>query len=135
MTELLKAAGGNAALVAFGAIALANVIIWFAGGRWTPQKRAYVGIAAVLIVIGVWYWADASAFPSTRPGIVSVIVASLVLVLAAAGAPVYKETFFSPKAEEPETIDVTDQAGITRTVEVVPPPAEKPARTWGVWSR
>lgn len=134
MGELLKAAGGSASLIALGAIALANVIIWFAGGKWTPQKRAYVGIAAVLIVVGVWYWADAAAFPATRPGLVSVIVAALVLVLAAAGAPVYKETFFTAKADEPETIEV-EQHGVTKVMQVVPAPDEKSGKTWGVWSR
>ena len=124
MAELLKLAGSNAALVALAAIALANVIIWFAGGSWTPQKRAYVGIAAVLGVCGLWYWANAASFPSTREGIVVLVVGSLVLVLAAAGAPVMKETFVSGSPSEPPA----SLEGIGDAT-----PAKK-ARTWGVWS-
>jgi len=133
MSELLAAAGPLAALIALGAIALANVVIWFAGGKWTPQKRAYVGMACVVIVLGVWYWASSRTLPPTREGFVLLVVAAFVLVLAAAGAPVMKETFIrSPK--EPEILDVTTDNGITKTVRVVPE-SENEVRTWAVWSQ
>lgn len=121
-------------IIALGAIALANVLIWLLGGAWTPQKRALVGIASVLVVFGVGWWASPDAFPETRQGIVSLVVTALVLVLAAAGAPVYKESFFTGKQQEPETIDITTNDGIVKTVHVVPAP-ENSSKTWGVWSR
>lgn len=135
MTQLLASAGPLAALIALGAIALANVIIWFAGGDWTPQKRAYVGIAAVVVVLGVWFWASRETLPMTREGFVLLVVAAFVLVLAAAGAPVMKETFFAPKQAEPEVIDVTTDTGIVKTVQIVPVPEKTAGKTWGVWSR
>lgn len=127
MSEFLRLAGDNAALAALGAIVLSNVVIWFAGGKWTPQKRAYVGIACVLLVLGVWYWADAASLPQTRPGIVTLVVGAIVIVLAAAGAPVFKETFIR-SAEDSQAVTV-EKADIQEANGV------KPVRTWGVWSR
>jgi len=135
MSQLLTAAGPLSALVALAAIALANVVIWFAGGKWTPQKRAYVGIGSVVVVLGIWFWASRETLPMTREGFVLLVVAAFVLVLAAAGAPVMKETFIRSKQEDPEIIEVSDGNGSIRTVAVVPVPDETSRKPYGVWSR
>lgn len=128
--QFVKLAGENAAWAALAAIVLSNIVIWFAGGDWTPQKRAYVGIACVLLVLGVWYWADAASLPQDRPGVLTLLIGALVIVLAAAGAPVFKETFIRNRPDATPAIDVSESYGTkAEGVDV------KPVRTWGVWSR
>lgn len=135
MEQLLSGAWNTPAIIAGLAIVVANVVIWLWGGDWTPRKRALVGIGAVCVVLGIGYWAAPDSYPETRQGMVNLVALALLVVLAAAGAPVMKETFLSPKPETPEVIDVTDHQGVTRTVEVIPAPEETPGKTWGVWSR
>lgn len=139
MEQLLSGSWNSGPVIALAAIALANLVIWLKGGAWTPQKRAVVGILAVLVVFGVGYWASPEAYPQTRQGVVNLVVSALVLVLAAAGAPVYKEAFITGRREEEPPAAASEEL----PQELPPENTENakaaaelaPVRTWGVWSR
>lgn len=85
MSDFTTAAG-----IAGTAIALANVVVWAFGLDWTPQRKAGVGAISALAVFGLGLVLWPGAW-SDGPMAFSTLFQALLVVLAAAGAPVFRD--------------------------------------------
>ena len=85
MTDFTTAAG-----IAGTAIALANIVVWAFGLTWSPQQKAGVGAISALAVFGLGLVFFPGAWPD-GPTAFSTLFYALFTVLAAAGAPVFRD--------------------------------------------
>ena len=120
MSDFTTSAG-----IAATAIALANIIVWAWGAGWTPQRKAGVGAISALAVfgLGLVFWPGAWPDGATAFG---VLFEALLVVLAAAGAPVFRDVIRG--ADPMDGMDAAgarDEHGRTRTR----------GRRWTGWNR
>lgn len=95
MSDFTTSAG-----IAATAIALANIIVWAFGLAWTPQQKAGVGALSALAVFGLGLVFFPAAWPD-GPTAFSTLFYALFTVLAAAGAPVFRDVI---RGEPPLTM-------------------------------
>jgi len=101
MTDFTTSAG-----IAGTAVALANIIVWAFGAGWAPRIKAGVGALCALAVflVGLVMWPE--AWPD-GPAAFSTLFYALLVVLAAAGAPVFRDVI---RGEEMDGMDAMDGA-------------------------
>lgn len=80
----------TAAGISATAIMIANVVVWFFGGNWTPQAKAGVGSlsATIVFVLGIVLFPQ--AWPDGPTAFTTLFLAVLT-VLSSAGAPVFRD--------------------------------------------
>lgn len=93
--------------IAGTAILLANVIVWAFGPSWSPRQKAGIGAIAALAVfiVGLMLWP--TAWPD-GPTAFTTLFYALVTVLAAAGAPIYRDVL---RSEPPADVAGADATG------------------------
>lgn len=108
MTDFTTSAG-----IAATAIALANIIVWAFGLTWSPQQKAGVGAIAALAVFVMGLVLFPAAW-SDGPTAFSTLFYALLTVLAAAGAPVFRDVIRGVDGEM-DGMDAAEYSGDGRT--------------------